>query len=179
MEHLTKLNDMLRVVAAHNGLQGLELDDNGTRTLEYQDTTVTLEYVVPAECLRFYSPLAAVAAIVPEDQVAAFHRALLTLNLTSPDLLGANFAIHPADGLVVLMLQVPIEHLDAGILDGHLNTFLVLIEGWTRKLVRSDGIDSLMAAMRAEEVEDMAEELQRAHPDAKGPTADRGLPNFA
>jgi hypothetical protein len=179
MEHLSKLNDMLRAVAASNGLQGLELDDSGTRTLEYQDTTIGLEYIVPAACLRFYSPLAAVNAIVPQDQLNDFHRALLTLNLSSPDLLGANFALHPADGMVVLMQQVPIEHLDAEVLEGHLNTFIVLIEGWTRKLVRGGGIDALLAEMTAAEAEDLSQLIGAQAEAAKPASADRGMPNFA
>jgi hypothetical protein len=150
---------MLSNVAARCGVEKLELDEQGTQALDYQDTTVCLEYLESAACLRIYAPLASVPAIVAQDKVSEFWRALLSANLTHPDLLGAHFAMHPSEDLVTLVHQVPLEHLDEDVLEGHLNNFLLLVEGWSRKFADGPALQALQTPMETQEADELGEYL--------------------
>lgn len=155
MEALSALNLSLRNIAARHGIEGLELNESGTCAMDYQDTTICLEYLDSTASLRFYAPLAAVAAIVAADEVSALWHALLKANLTHPDLLTAHFAMHPSDELVVLVLQVPLEHLDEQVLEQHLNNFVMLLEGWSRRFARGGALAELIAPMQAQEAQEL------------------------
>jgi hypothetical protein len=155
MNELTTLNLYLRSISARHGIEGLTLNESGTCALDYQDTTFCLEYLDSASCLRLYAPLASVAAIVPADEVSVLWQTLLKANLTHPDLLSAHFAMHPTEDIVMLLLQVPVEHLDDEVLERHLINFLMLLEGWSRRFASGGALVDLLAPIHALEAQEL------------------------
>jgi len=104
--------------------------------------------------------------------VSALWHALLKANLTHPDLLSAHFAMHPSDELVVLVLQVPLEHLDEQVLEQHLNNFVMLLEGWSRRFARGGALAELIAPMQAQEAQEL-EHYFLGLPDQSNVTSQR------
>ncbi len=157
MQHLSQVNKLLTLIAGRNGISGLELNADGVCTLKYSNTNLTLEYVVPAQCLSLYAPLLSESVILDSDHIdeAQLYKTLLALNLISPDLLGTTFAYLPGDELIVLSDRVPLEQLDADILEARLNTFLVLAEAWKYKFLKSENIVELMNTISEAEAEDI------------------------
>jgi Tir chaperone protein (CesT) family len=134
------------------GAPRVRLSPEGTCAFNYRDTVVVFERRDAAEMLMFYSPLMVLAAVgggLDEVQVL---RALMTMNLTSADLLGAGFALHPTENAIVLTYAVPLDGLDARRFGAAIDRFLVLVKAWSVKLLQAGSAGELMAAMTGAEL---------------------------
>jgi hypothetical protein len=52
-----------------------------------------------------------------------------------------------------------LEHLDEDVLEGHLNNFLLLVEGWSRKFADGPALQALQTPMETQEADELGEYL--------------------
>lgn len=156
MDSLASINQALEVVGARNGIEGFLLNAEGVCSFGYRGTEIQLEYLSSAEVLQVCAPLVSIEAVADGDGERGLYRMLLSLNLSHPDLLGTNFAIHSGESLVVLQDRITAGQCSAGNLEERLSTFLWLVEIWTRRLLEFRSLEELrhsVSRIEADEIE--------------------------
>jgi len=170
------INELFQAVAARTGSSALWLEESGSCAFEYRGTFVRVEFAASAEMLQFSAPLTGVHGLVPEGSETDLFRLLLSLNLSHPDLMGANFALLSSDDLVVLQDRVSVRQLDAALLEARLAGFLYLVEIWSARLLRAESLAALAAPLEQEDVDEMDMQLLTEVPEA-GETAAESMEN--
>lgn len=179
MTSVAELQGVVNQALAEAGAPPIELTAEGVCAFDYRDTTVVLERREPAEALLLYSPLMVLGAVGGGLDEAQVLRALLSLNLTSADLMGASFALHPGENAVVLTYALPLDGLDSRRLGTALDRFLLLVDAWTAKLMRADSMAALLESMTGDELDDEDEGGAEAPPaEEQAPRRPATLPPF-
>lgn len=177
MDSLESINQALEAVGARNGIEGFILNPEGICSFGYRGTEIQLEYLSSAEVLQICAPLVSVDAIADEDGEGALYRTLLSLNLSHPDLVGTNFAIHSAESLVVLQDRITTNDCSVENLEEKLSTFLWLVEIWTRRLLEFRSLEELRHSVSQTDADEIELNLLRS-PGGESPSFAHLLPGI-
>lgn len=110
MDHAIKISELFEAYGKHNGIDGLQMPENGCCRIDFQDgVSMGVDLLPVQERLMLTVPVLE----LPQEDRAEIYADLMELNLFWENLAGARFAYMKESGLIVLTHQLRLERTDS------------------------------------------------------------------